>query len=308
MVDPGFPALHRVFARLRSAIGRRRATVLPTVAFFLLRAVTGAAAPTDLDRPADRPVAAHADRPHVVIMQGEDEYGTAETLPRFARDHLGATCRVSFVWRDEASKASFPGIEAVDDADVLFLSVRRTPLPPPQLARIKAHVAAGKPVLGIRTASHAFHLRNRPPPEGLADWPEIDATVFGGSYSNHLSADLATSVRPVAAAAGHPILAGFGMTAFPARGGLYLTAPLAAGTVELLRGKAAGDPREEPVAWTFVREDGGRSFYVAMGHRDDFGRPELPLLLTNAVHWLAEGRTEDRPAAGSGVTAGEAAD
>ena len=45
---------------------------------------------------------------------------------------------------------------------------RRRPLPADQLALLKAHVAAGKPVLGIRTASHAFHLRNKPAPEGLA--------------------------------------------------------------------------------------------------------------------------------------------
>jgi len=295
MVDfePPFPrggtAWRRSAARCR--VSNAAAAI---IGLLLLRAVSGAAAPPD--------------RPHVVIMQGEDEYGTAETLPRFARDHLGATCRVSFVWRDEVSKASFPGIEAVDDADVLFLSVRRTPLPPEQLARIRAHVAAGKAVLGIRTASHAFHLRNRPPPDGLADWPDLDAAVFGGSYSNHLSADLATSVRPVAAAAGHPLLAGIGTNPFPARGGLYLTAPLATGTCELLRGKADGDRREEPVAWTFVRGDGGLSFYVAMGHRDDFERPEFTRLLSNAVHWLAAGRRGERAAAGSGAAASGVAD
>jgi type 1 glutamine amidotransferase len=230
-------------------------------------------------------------RPHVVIVQGEDEYMTAETLPRFAREHLGKDYRVSFVWLDEKSQASFPGIDAVKNADILLVSVRRRPLPADQLALLKAHVAAGKPVLGIRTASHAFHLRDKPAPEGLADWPDIDATVFGGSYSNHHSRDLATTVRPLPEAREHPILKGIPVAAFPAEGGLYQTAPLAAGTVELLRGKTQGIEKEEPVAWTFVRADGGRSFYTSLGHSNDFKRPEFTTLLTNAMGWLSQAAT-----------------
>ena len=225
-------------------------------------------------------------RPHVVILQGETEYRTAETLPPFAIDHLGKDYRVSFVWLDEASQASFPGIEAVRDADVLVVSVRRRPLPAAELDLVRSHVAAGKPVLGIRTASHAFHLRDQAPPAGLADWPDLDATVFGGSYTNHHPADVATSVRSVAEAADHPILGGIAAAAFPAGGGLYLTAPLAPGTTELLRGRAEGVAQEEPVAWTFVRRDGGRSFYTSLGHRDDFQRPEFATLITNALRWL----------------------
>ena len=230
-------------------------------------------------------------RPHVVIVQGEDEYMTAETLPLFAREHLGKDYRVSFVWLDEKSQASFPGIDAVKNADILLVSARRRPLPADQLALLKAHVAAGKPVLGIRTASHAFHLRDKPAPEGLADWPDIDATVFGGSYSNHHSHDLATTAWPLSEAREHPILKGIPAAAFPAEGGLYQTAPLAAGTVELLRGKAQGIEKEEPVAWTFVRADGGRSFYTALGHPNDFKRPEFTTLLTNAMGWLSQAAT-----------------
>jgi len=225
-------------------------------------------------------------RPHVVIVQGEDEYLTAETLPPFARDHLGKDYRVSFVWLDPVSQARFPGIDVVREADLLLVSVRRRPLPADELAVLKAHVTAGKPVLGIRTASHAFHLRNKPPPPGLSDWPDIDATVFGGSYSNHHPHELATTVWPVPEARDHPILAGIPAAAFPAHGGLYLTAPLAPGATELLRGKAGGIDREEPVAWTFIRADGGRSFYTSLGNRDDFTRPEFIRLLTNATAWL----------------------
>lgn len=238
-------------------------------------------------------------RPHVVIVQGEEEYKTAQTLPPFARDHLGKGYRVSFVWLDEKSQASFPGIDAVKSADILMVSARRRPLPADQLALLKAHVAAGKPVLGIRTASHAFHLRNKPAPEGLADWPDIDAAVFGGSYSNHHSRDMATTAWPLPEAREHPILKGIPAAAFPVHGGLYQTAPLLPGTVELLRGRAAGVEKEEPVAWTFTRADGGRSFYTSLGHPDDFQRPEFTTLMTNALGWLAESVGSSGGAAGS---------
>lgn len=242
-------------------------------------------------------------RPHVVIVQGEEEYKTAETLPPFALEHLGKGYRVSFVWLDEESRSRFPGIEEAARSDILFISARRRPLPPAELAVLKAHVAAGKPVLGIRTASHAFHLRDKPPPVGLADWPDIDATVFGGNYSNHHSRDVATEVWPLPQARGHSILRGIPQGPFPAHGGLYQTAPLAAGTEELLRGRAAGVEREEPVAWTFRRADGGRSFYTSLGHPEDFKRPEFTRLLVNAIDWLAEGIPERRPAGGRNADA-----
>jgi nicotinamidase-related amidase/type 1 glutamine amidotransferase len=225
-------------------------------------------------------------RPHVVILLGEEEYDTATTLPKFAAEELGKEYRVSLVFLDEKTKASFPGLNVVKDADVLFISARRRPLPKPELDVIRGHVSAGRPVLGIRTASHAFHLRNQPAPQGLADWPEIDATVFGGSYSNHHGHDLKATIWPLSEAKDHPILKGIGASEFPASGGLYQTSPLKSGTTELLRGKVEGVASHEPVAWTFTRADKGRSFYTSLGHPDDFARPEFRTLLKNALSYL----------------------
>lgn len=227
-------------------------------------------------------------RPHVVIVQGEDEYQTAKTLPKFAIEQLGKDYRVSFVWLDEQTKANFPGIDVVKNADVLFISARRRPIPEGELDVMKNYVAAGKPVIGIRTASHAFQLRNQPPPEGLADWPDLDATVFGGSYTNHHGHKLKSTVWSIPAQQDHPILKGIPHTEFIGEGGLYQTAPLKDGAVELLRGKVDGIEQHEPVAWTFTRKDGGKSFYTSLGHPDDFTRPECPTLLKNAIDWLVE--------------------
>jgi len=227
-------------------------------------------------------------RPTVAVLLGEEEYQTATTLPKFAAEELGKDYRVLLVFLDEKSKASFPGLDAIRNADVLFISSRRRPLPQQEIDRIKTHVASGKPVIGIRTASHAFHLRNQSPPQGLADWPDIDAVVFGGNYSNHHAHALSSSVSPLAEVLGHPVLKGISNKSFPGGGGLYQTSPLKPGTTELLRGKVDGVAQEEPVAWTFIREDGGRSFYTSLGHPDDFSRPEFRTMLKNAIVYLTQ--------------------
>lgn len=226
-------------------------------------------------------------RPHLAILLGEEEYDTATTLPKFAAEELGKDYRVSLVFLDEKTKVSFPGLEVVRDADVLFISARRRPLPKEELDLIRGHVAAKKPVIGIRTASHAFHLRNQPPPRGLADWPDIDAVVFGGSYSNHHGHTLKSTIWPLPAAKDHPILKGIAAAEFPGGGGLYQTSPLKPGATELLRGKVEGVVGHEPVAWTFTREDTGRSFYTSLGHPDDFTRAEFRALLKNALAHLS---------------------
>lgn len=222
-------------------------------------------------------------RPHVAIVMAEDEYRTEETLPKFALEHLGKEFKVSYVFGSDTDRGDIPGLDVLDEADVLLVSVRRRPIRPEQLSKIRQFVAAGKPVIGIRTASHAFCLRNDPPPEGLAEWREWDSEVFGGHYTNHYGNDLRSTVTVVAAAADHPILQGVPKS-FAQGGSLYKTAPLAAGTTLLLAGQLDGrDEAAEPVAWTFTRADGGWSFYTSLGHVDDFAGAALPRLLQQAL-------------------------
>ncbi len=99
----------------------------------------------------------------VVMMIGEEEYKTWETLPAFAKEELEpAGFRVRVVHADEKDKNNFPGlVEALRDADVLVVSVRRRAMPVEQMDAIKAHLAAGKGLVGIRTACHALRRGGR---------------------------------------------------------------------------------------------------------------------------------------------------
>jgi type 1 glutamine amidotransferase/nicotinamidase-related amidase len=225
-------------------------------------------------------------RPHLVIIMAEQEYETDVSLPKFAAENLGKAFRVSLVFADDKERNKIPGIEVIEDADLVLFSVRRRVLPKKQMALIKKYVAAGKPVVGIRTASHAFSLRGKEPPKGYADWPEFDATVFGGSYHGHHKNDLKSIVTINPAQKQNPILTGIPDKPFPQAYSLYEVTPLAKGTTVLMTAEIKGKP-VEPVAWTFQRKDGGRSFYTSLGHVGDFKQPEFVRLLTNGIYWAA---------------------
>ncbi len=230
-------------------------------------------------------------RPHVVIVSAEDEYKTEETLPVFAAKQLGKDFRVTMLYESPKNKYDIPGLDVLDEADVLLLSARRRPLPKEQLDRFRKYLAAGKPLVGIRTANHAFCLRNSPPPDGLADWPEFDAQAIGGSYTGHHGNELKAIVWLAAEKSAHPILEGIEPGEFAAGGSLYKVAPVAKGAEVLLHGKLEKDPNEvQPVSWTFRRADGGQTFYTSLGHVDDFANPRFQRLLLNALLWAAEQR------------------
>ena len=229
---------------------------------------------------------------HLVFMIGEDEYRTWETLPEFAKKDLEPLGhRITIIHADAADKNHFPGIvEALRDADLLFVSVRRRTPHAAELDAVRAFVAAGKPLIGIRTASHAFSLPLKATltDPKLAVWPEFDAAVIGGHYTGHHGKDkVAVTFAP--GAEKHPILAGIAPDALLGNGGLYKNTPLEKDTVPLLIGTIAGQP-PEPVAWTHLQgAKQGRVFYTSLGHADDFQNPAFRRLLLNGIAWALGG-------------------
>lgn len=217
--------------------------------------------------------AAPAKAPTIVLVSGEFEYKSAETLPVLKQKleaQLGAKC--VYLARPADPKAqTIAGLEALDTADLAILYIRRMTLPEEQLAHFKKFAASGKPIIGLRTASHAFE-----------NWKAWDREVLGGNYQNHHNNKLATSVRVAPDAASHPILKGVAKE-FTSPGSLYRNDPLPPGATVLLTGSVEGKPAE-PVAWT--RSHGGAAvFYTSLGHPAEFGTESFDRLLLNAVKW-----------------------
>ncbi len=229
--------------------------------------------------------------PHVFFLIGEDEYDTKTTLPAFAKAELEPRgVRSTFSILPAEGAAEFSNFDALKDADLLLISVRRKTPPKAQMDAIRAHVAAGKPVVGIRTASHAFALRGKkgekPPvvPSGLADWPEFDHEILGGNYTDHYGKGIETLAKIVPGQEQHPVLAGIGAEEFKVPSHLYKNPNLPAWVTPLLTARMTGRPEVEPVAWVSTK-DQRRVFYTSLGAVEDFVVPQFRKLLLNGIFW-----------------------
>jgi type 1 glutamine amidotransferase len=230
-------------------------------------------------------------QPHVVFLSNEDEYHAQETLPAFARDlqdKFGCRATVLIGKGDDG----FQGLEVLKEADALVVFVRRRALPKEHLDMIRAYCDAGKPVVGLRTASHAF-TKNAKVPEGHAEWREFDHDVLGGNYHNHNKKTTEVSAAPEAA--GSPLLSGIEPKKWTSKSTLYFASPLSKQAHAVLMGTSDG--KTEPIAWTHGYK-GGRVFYTSLGHPDDFAAPQFRALLTNAIFWsmdrpLPDGKKSD---------------
>jgi nicotinamidase-related amidase/type 1 glutamine amidotransferase len=225
-------------------------------------------------------------RPHLVIVMAESEYQTAKTLPVFALKHLGKDFRVSTVYGSETDAHDIPGLDVLNEADLALISVRRRALPSKQMTIIRKFVDSGKPLVGIRTASHAFSLRGKNPPEGCAVWETFDPEVWGGHYTNHHGDGPKVEIKVADGAAEHPILSGVNLAELRGNGSLYKVSPLAKSAVPLLIGSIPDKPAE-PVLWTHTTKAGGRVVYTSLGHPEDFTEAAFNRLLSNATHWAA---------------------
>jgi type 1 glutamine amidotransferase len=211
-----------------------------------------------------------ANPPTIVLVSGEEEYHSAETLPPLAR-FLETNYSFKTVFLQRTPKPdTISGLEALEHADLLVLFARRMTLPEDQLKKFQSYFDSGKPVIGIRTASHAFQ-----------NWLVFDKQVLGGNYQNHYGKDSLPKVTVHPAAKEHPILRGV-PPAFASAGSLYRNTPLPANTTELLTGTIPD--HTEPVAWTHEYK-GGRIFYTSLGHPKDFEDEAFRRLLINAIHW-----------------------
>jgi nicotinamidase-related amidase/type 1 glutamine amidotransferase len=222
-------------------------------------------------------------QPRVLFLIGDPEYRTGETVPEWAKKELAwRGVRCTFVTEDPHAKASFSGLAALPEADALFVSIKRSALPRDQMALIKHHLAAGKPIVGIRTASHAFGAK--PADDQHIGWDSFDRDIFGGWYQGHYGKGNGPLVRPLPGAAAHPILAGMPTNEIRFVSHLYKCRELAPTTMTVWQGRLAGQEVTEPVAWVNTNAQ-RRAFYTALGSPEDFTEPAFRRLLRNAVLW-----------------------
>ena len=162
----------------------------------------------------------------VVFVAGDEEYRSEEALPMLARlmsEHHGFECVVLFSQDPETGEidpdnsSNIPGLHLIEDADLLVLQLRFRELPDADMAHLMKHVEKGKPLVGIRTTTHAFNYnenldspfakwswRSQEPKGGFGQ--EILGETWVAHHGHH--GQEATRGVPREANASHPALRG----------------------------------------------------------------------------------------------------
>ena len=253
---------------------------------------------------------------HIVLVAGDQEYRSEESVPALARmlaERQGFRCTVLFPIHpqtgqiDASVTGNLPGPEALRRADLMVLFLRWLELPDAQMKEIVDYTNSGRPILGLRTSTHAFNYRQRPDsayakysfrskdPEG-----GYGRRILGETWINHYGAHEKESTRgiPAPGMEKHPILRG--VSDVWGASDVYGITTLEGDATPLLMGQvlAGMDPASPPspgkqlvpVAWikNYVAESGarGRAVTTTMGHPLDFRNPGFRRMLVNACYWL----------------------
>ena len=228
----------------------------------------------------------NAQKKQMYVVLGDDEYQTEETIPHFAEQVYKNDFDIHYIYSDKKDRNYLPGLEKIEKADLLILSVRRLAMNKAQLDIIRNYIQAGKPLLSIRTTTHGFALRNNAQgPIGSDQWPEFDKEILGCNYRGHFANNLFTEVNLDNKQLKNPILKG--VKRFNCRSWLYEVLPLAKDAQTLLWGTTSNNDRQ-PLAWTRTTQFKGRVFSTTLGHPEDFTTRGFSQLLYNAAYWLVD--------------------
>ena len=250
---------------------------------------------------------------HIVFISGDEEYRSEEALPMLAQvmaKHHGFKGTVLFAIDPKTGfvtpneQTNIPGMQHIETADMIVMLVRFRELPDEDMKRFIDYTFSGKPILALRTATHAFaYTRNPNNPYAKYTWDNkaydggFGRQVLGETWVAHYGHHAFESTRaiPNAALAGHPILQGVGPIWGPTD--VYEVHPPKDVEVLLyghvLTGMNPNDPEKPnmpplPVAW--IRQPNpttgtGRILCSTIGAAVDLKDASLRRMLVNGIYW-----------------------
>jgi type 1 glutamine amidotransferase len=254
---------------------------------------------------------------HIVLLAGDEEYRSEEGLPMLARilsQRHGFNCTVLFSLNpadgtiDPLNVTNVPGMAQIDQADLVICQFRFRELPDADMEYLAKYLQAGKPIIGLRTATHSFsYEKNKQSPFATWDWRNKDTwpggfgqQVLGETWINHHGDHGKESTRGLIDGmnAGHPVLRGvkdiWGPT--DVYSVIHVTP---ADTVLLhgltLRGMTPDSPLSYdkslmPIVWLHDHAwPGGktsRALTSTIGAAVDLQSEDLRRLLVNACYWF----------------------
>jgi hypothetical protein len=239
--------------------------------------------------------------------------------------HHGYKCTVLFAIDPvtgfiNANKSNnIPGLEALKSANLMVVFARFRELPDADMKHIVDYVNAGKPVLGIRNATHAFrYSANSPSP--YKSW-DFQSKAWLGGFGQQILGDTwiahygkfqkeATLATVISSQRNNPVLRGVADTIF-CHTDVNSVERLTPKDLVLMQGQVLSglNPMDPPVtdkrkdvrmpfAWfkTYTAPSGkeGRSFSTTAGASLDWQSEDLRRLMVNAIYSLT-GHEKDIP-------------
>ncbi len=251
----------------------------------------------------------------IVLIAGDEEYRSEEALPMLAKilsERHGFSCAVLFSQDADGTinpneSSNIPGMELVEKADLVFVQLRFRELPDKDMKYFVDYMQSGKPVIAIRTSTHAFNYsKNKTSPYAKYAWDSKEwpggfgQQVLGDTWVNHHGNHGTESARGVIEPtnATHPVLRG--VTDVWGPSDVYGIIRLKPEDTILLRGQVLkgmnpdSEPNEKkktmPMVWVrdYKWENGNttRALTSTIGAAIDMKSEDLRRLFVNASYWL----------------------
>jgi len=248
---------------------------------------------------------------HIVFIAGDEEYRSEEALPMLAKilsQRHGFDCTVLFSldatgsYIDPNNQKSISNPQAIAKADLIVIQTRFRQWSPEEYQYLADFLNAGKPIIGLRTSTHAFTGSGK---TGDFAWSKFGLKILGEEWVAHHGQHAKEGARGVIeeANAKHPILNS--VTDVFALSDVYTVKNLDEKESKvLMRGavtatldpssKAIDGPKNNPmmpVAWVreYTAPNGttkGKAFCTTMGSSVDFKSEDLRRMIVNAAYDL----------------------
>lgn len=273
---------------------------------------------------------------HIVLVSGDEEYRSEEALPQLGKilaRHHGFKCTVLFAIKKETGEIdpnvndNIPGLEALATADLMVVALRFRNLPDEQMKHVDDYLKSGRPVLGMRTSTHAFNIGKDKPYAHYgngyggpkAEWKDgFGRLVLGEKWISHHGSHGKESARGILAEKDHPIVRGIKDGDVWGPSDVYgVRLPLPGDSKPIVMGQVLTGMKPEdppvagkkndpmmPLAWTKTYQvpDGksGRVFNTTLGAATDLTAAGSRRMIVQAAYWCL-GLEEKIPQEGAKV-------
>ncbi|MEO1528728.1 MAG: hypothetical protein AAFX06_25185 [Planctomycetota bacterium] len=283
-----------------------RRSFLSLFALLVLSSYVSAAKPGTLSFPAKG-----ESQGKIVLVAGDEEYRSEESMPMLAKIlsvHHRFDCVVLFAmsadgsYIDPNNQEGITGFENLDDADLMIIGTRFRKPSAGQAKHITAFLDEGKPVIGVRTSTHAFRGDLK---FGNMEYGKFGIRILGETWVSHHGKHKKEGARGVVEKEneGHPILNSVADIFAPSD--VYGVTHLTDDDMVLMRAAVTEtlDPKSKNVeggkndpmqafVWLHPYESpggkSGLSVCTTAGASVDFVSEDLRRLVVNATYYLLD--------------------